>query len=445
MVERNAEPLELERQGNLNFTKRLAGMSVMILTLLQAVAWALVRIPHSHAFSPLFGKEDRGRDLTNYAEKFNHILFSSSSIGSGLPVFNYPAPSAFLYWLFLHGLGPHPFRMYLLVSVAAIIVLILLTFRLFRGVPIMLASAMAVFLLFSQPVLFTLDRGNIEVFVWIVSAVSIVALLSGRSRVAAIFLGLAMALKPFPALLLFLFLRLRRFKEALAACAIAAAAIVLALIGIGPNPVQAYRNLQPGVKIYLDHYVLQPVYLSELAFEHSLLDTEKTAVITVKARSLRAPVYGEVIEHIQAEVRETGREWRYGRPLLYSSMLFGLLLLSVSLYRLWRLPVPNSVVALGVLITLLPPVSAEYTLLGLIVPLGVVLWSAAHGSPEWPPIMRRTYIWTTVLLAALLSPITILRMWNSAFKCALLLTLLFVVLRYPLRRLALEDQTSSAG
>src|SRR5215472_13383603 len=62
---------------------------------------------------PLFAKDDQFRDLTNYVDKVRHLRFGSAALGTGLPVYTYPAPAAFVYKALIYTVPGHAVRTYL--------------------------------------------------------------------------------------------------------------------------------------------------------------------------------------------------------------------------------------------------------------------------------------------------------------------------------------------
>jgi len=75
---------------------------------------------------------------------------------------------------------------------------------------------------FSYPFLFTVDRGNFELFVFAVLYMFFAALIKKRDNLAAIFLGIAIALKPFPVVFLGMLLADKKYLRAVWAGVIAA-------------------------------------------------------------------------------------------------------------------------------------------------------------------------------------------------------------------------------
>jgi hypothetical protein len=70
-----------------------------------------------------------------------------------------------------------------------------------------------VFTMMSYPLLFTLDRGNIEGIIFIFLSCAAWLYLSGHSKWAAACIGIAASIKGFPILFLVLFVKERRWKE----------------------------------------------------------------------------------------------------------------------------------------------------------------------------------------------------------------------------------------
>ena len=87
----------------------------------------------------------------------------------------------------------------------------------------------------SYPVLIAVDRGNMETYVFLLLAGFVLAYRSGHFRLAAVFVGLAAAMKIFPILLAVMFLADRRYREFLLALLVPAVITVacFALMGQG--------------------------------------------------------------------------------------------------------------------------------------------------------------------------------------------------------------------
>jgi hypothetical protein len=57
-------------------------------------------------FRPLFDRDDRFGDLTNYSGKIAHLADGGAALCSGFPMFNYPAPAAYVYAFFFARISP---------------------------------------------------------------------------------------------------------------------------------------------------------------------------------------------------------------------------------------------------------------------------------------------------------------------------------------------------
>jgi hypothetical protein len=82
---------------------------------------------------------------------------------------------------------------------------------------------------FTYPFLYVMDRGNMDMHVFLMSAFGILAFYSGRVSVAGFLWVLASAMKFYPALFFVLFLKERRFRETLFA---ASSGVVVTLISV---------------------------------------------------------------------------------------------------------------------------------------------------------------------------------------------------------------------
>src|SRR5207302_11130076 len=90
-------------------------------------------------------------------------------------------------------------------------------------------------------------------------------------------------------------------------------------------------------------------------------------------------------------------------------------------------------ILLAVTATLLPPVSAEYTLVHLYVPFGAFLLFLTIDAAAVHVEIKRSAVFTILILFALLfSPLTFFRMFSGYAKTCLLIAMLIVVSRNPM-------------
>ena len=250
-----------------------------------AASWAFYWFSGIFMTRPLFAKYDQFHDLTNYIDKTAHLYRGAAALGAGLPIFTYPAPAAFVYKLLLYPFPGHPVRPFLTFLTICIVGFAFVAWRACRpgrAVRLSAAAAIVVTAVLGYPMWFVADRGNIEAVVWALAAAGLCLLLRGRTRSAAVLIGLSAAIKPFTILFLLLLLRHRRYKEAALGVATAGLMLLAALTVLGPNPWRAYQGLKPGISLYVARYVTNLTPVEEMRFNHSLLDGMKSAAVTVE-------------------------------------------------------------------------------------------------------------------------------------------------------------------
>lgn len=379
---------------------------------------------------PLFERLDRGTDLTAYTVKIANLRLGAAELGTGLPVFNYLAPAAYVYRLLLGLFPSQPLEAY-----AVLVGLAMGAFAavLCRSVQVggkwiwSAATAIGATACFGFPVWFAVDRGNIEGVVWALSATGLCLLLRERWMWAAIAFGAAASIKPFPALFFLLLLAQRRYKETAAGVLTSAVLVLVALIGLGPNPVRAYRNLTVGVNVYLEHYVDHFLRPTEARFNHSLLDGIKSLDVVKRADSL----HPKAVEQRQRELEASGASSMRAARLYVPVVSAALLILCGVFYSK---PVLNQMIAACAAVALLPLSAAEYTLLYLYVPAGYFLVFLARdvrsGRVQLAPRVVAVFL---LLFAFLLTPLTELRVFAGDAQLILLVALVAMAARYPLR------------
>jgi hypothetical protein len=384
-------------------------------------------------FRPLFRLSDRFSDLTLYRYKATHLSDGAAALAHGLPLFTYPAPAAYVY-AFFFKFGDHAVQAYLSFVAFCAAGFAIITWRAgaagTRPHRLGAAAAIATTSLLGYPLWFVADRGNIEIVVWAFSATGLCLLLRGKYPSAAILLGIASAIKPFPALFFFLLLRRRRFREAILGVSTAGVLLLASLVGLGPNPVQAYRELQPGVARYVAGQVVTLGWANEARFEHSLLDGMKSAALIREMGGV----------HPISAVRETERVtlapggWKTPRTLAKIYPYIVLICLGLLVAIFFKMPILNQLTAAAVAVTLFPYVSADYTLLHLLVPFGALLVflvrEVGSGRIEFPSDAMQAFL---MIYAFLFAPLTFLRIYAGDAKLLLLLALLFVAAKAPMR------------
>lgn len=207
-------------------------------------------------------------------------------------------------------------------------------------------------LLFSFPAVFLAERGNLELFVWILITIGVVLLMKEHPHKAAVMIGLAASLKLYPLLLFGLFLRQRRLWPAmLTGFASALTVTLFAVWYCGPTFTFALHGFIEGiVKFKSEHAEAARIF--EAPFDHSLFAAIKVFYLSGNASPSRwvAPYY-----------------------LVACGAAASLFLL-----RVRRLPFLNALTYLSVVMILLPPVSYEYTIVHLYLPLLLLAFALLH-------------------------------------------------------------------
>ena len=393
-----------------------------LVLVLSAVAWLPYLIHPSVQAYPLFLRQARFSDLTDYVGKMNHLYEGAVPLGRGFPVFNYPAPAAFVYKFFLSirhsgyvsGLVVYSFFVAEIVLVAHLL-----------AKKAKLNSLAVIFLLsvlFSYPMMFTLDRGNIEGVAWICTSLCLISFLARRYKTSAILLGLACCIKPFPVIYFLLFAGQRKFREIVLGLAVTIVVTVASLATLGPGVIGAYRALQPGFRIYYDTYVQNVLSPSETRFEHSMLDSMKTI-----------RTHHAIPETLEERVAVT-------KPIILADTILLCLLGILMFFKLMRMSVINQIFGVCIGGALFPPVAADYSLCHLYVPLGlmVILLCSDIDLAE-VKLTPQKLICFIVPLAILMCPLPELHSLQGVARCLMLLILTAATLFIPLGRSNLEE------
>lgn len=258
-----------------------------------------------------------------------------------LPV-SYPPFSAILMGA-LYATG-YPIAIYLAVAVAWLFVACWFARKqlLRYGISARSAAWFPVLLvLVSFPIVGLLQRGNIELFVWISAAAGVWAYVSGRNVTAGILWGVAASLKLYPLAFFLLLLSRRAFRGAFAGLASFALASFAAIAYLGPTIAVAAKG---SINVIFGYQGLRTAEWSmhELAANHSFFGLVKLAAILLN----RSPA-----------------SW----TLPYYA-IGGALFLWLFAKRLVHLPEVNQLLAVTVFMLMLPPVSYFYTLVHLYAP-----------------------------------------------------------------------------
>ncbi len=209
--------------------------------------------------------------------------------------------------------------------------------------------------LVSFPIAELLQRGNIELYLWIVVALGVWAFWQGHYDVAAVLWGLAAAMKLYPVVLLGMFLpsrRWRAFAEGIATCVLATLA---SLQWLGPTMGVAWQGALHNVFGYQGVRAMQ-WSLHELMANHSAYNLAKLAAMMggISLAHLTLPYYA---------VGAVVLAWAF-------------------FVRLWRMPAANQLLGLTAFMVMLPPISYPYTLTELYAPWAVMVLIAVRAGQK---------------------------------------------------------------
>ncbi len=282
-----------------------------------------------------------------------------------------------------------------------------------RGVPSLPSYTLAlVAVVFSWPIYFSLQRGNVEAVTWLIFALAIWAFGRSRWMLMAVLLGVVASFKLYPALCFALLLRPRRWKELTVGLVTTAAITLVALRFLEPSIPLAWNGVRTGIAKWTNDYASS--YSPHSAtYDHSLY-----AIVKVLTHTLH-PDYSTYMQKFL--------------------VVAGVLALLVFFTRVIRLPRTNQLLFTVTAAVFLPPASFDYTLQNMYIPFA---WTAlALASAPSSVRSPRTSTTLFVLFALLMGPETFI-MWNDMtaaglLKGVILLGILVYSVVVPLPDLAL--------
>ena len=203
--------------------------------------------------------------------------------------------------------------------------------------------------LFSFPIAGLIQRGNIEIFLWIFAALGTWAFLNGKDEQAALLWSLAAATKLYPIVLLVLLLPRRKYRAFALGVISFVVSSLLAMWYLGPTIPIAFHGSMANVFLYQGVRAAE-FGIHELSANHSLFGLVKilAVVIGVPSAKLTLLYYGLA-------------------AVVFAALYFG---------RLAKMPIANQLVAVTAFMVLLPPVSYFYTLVNLYAPALVLFFIA---------------------------------------------------------------------
>ena len=341
---------------------------------------------------PVFTEPSFG-DFKSTIGVMRRLHTNSLYSASGVP-FLYPAGAAPFQWIFaiIHQ-GTHYFL------AASVVFAVLITAMFGRR----LASAIlrptrayvfaALLLVTSYPFLFCFDRGNIEIFIFALVAGAVWAILSGRYYLAAACIGIAGSAKIYPFILLAMLWRRSQWKALAASIAAAALYTLASLWLIHPHIAVAASEVKFGLA-YGNMTVIGPYRPMAGGFDHSVVGVYKR-------------LHGVPMESLL--------------PVLNVYVLCaGCVALALWWFRWRKMPMENEVMGLVVAMVTIMPMSYDYTLLHIYVPLALLMVAIQRGRSVSP--------WVLAMLIVAVAPMTELMHGGTTFanipRCAALLGLM---------------------
>jgi hypothetical protein len=309
--------------------------------LMLLVAYAEYRMGFSKwHYNPLSGP--RYEDLLEFPPVFRLLHTAAFFEGIGDSRVAYPPLSAVLYAA-LYATG-HAVAVYLATAAAWLAACVLGVRRalLRQGIdgwtatlfPLTVAAV-------SFPIVALLQRGNIELFLWVIAATGTWAFLRGRDDAAAVLWGLAAAMKLYPVIFLALLLPRLKWRAFGVGLATFLGSTVAAMAWLGPTMGVVGRGSLRNVFGY-QGYRVSMWSLHELMANHSVFGLAKFLAMLsgIPLGKLTLPYYA------------------------CGAVAMGLAFFG----RLWKMPVANQLLAVTAFMVMFPPVSYFYTLVHLYAP-----------------------------------------------------------------------------
>lgn len=330
----------------------LAGLSLVSL-LVVYVRGTVLGQPYPYN-TLLYNPDIRFFDLTAFDLRFWSFLRYGDFFGPRVLEYAYPAPAVFATLPF-YLISDVPVIPFLVVVLAAMWIATLFLWHRVRGIAgldAILACTLLVTAASSYPFYNLMDRGNIEGIIWILLALGLASFAGERYWLAALFIGAAAAMKPFPGILLLLLLSRRKYAQFGFGILTFLGLNLAAMRALSRGIVETWTHLTPGFSRFADQWAFS-YRPREIGMDHSLFSVLKQ-VIHVKQKWLQ-------LDHTLQAIH------LYYFVLVYGSFAVGYLLY----FR--KLPVLNQIFLLVIASTLFPYVAYDYTLVQLYLPWGAFL------------------------------------------------------------------------
>ena len=251
----------------------------------------------------------------------------------------------------------------------------------------------------SFPVERLVHEGNIELVIWVFTALGVWAWWRGHDDAAAVLWGLATAMKLFPAILLVLLLPRGKWRAFAAGVGTFVGATVLSLWWLGPSFGVACRGSLENVFGY------QGVRVSEWTLRELVANHSVMGLVKMFALVAHFPL-GKV-------------------TLPYYAC--GALVMGVAFFgKLWKMPAANQLLAVSAFMVMFPPISYYHTLTHLYAPLAVLAWVAIRA--QQAGVRVRGLLGTMLLFVPLFTAFTVTTYPQVLVYCGLVQAVVLVML-----------------
>jgi hypothetical protein len=431
---------------------------VFAVVLLTAVGLSVVAVERYffHASYPrntlLYDPGARFTDFTSSSARIRHfgdprMLSSHEYGGKDYAVFPYPIPAVYPHLFYNQFSRPLRFYLASVLAVAfagAITLAIKLTsLGSASRLPylVVLVTSLTPF-----PLLFLLDRGNLEGLIWFLVMLGVWLFYKKSYYGSAIVLALAASMKIFPALLFLLFIAKKKYAVFAVASLTVVVVTVLSLAGVGPTLKQAVLDSSLSGGMLTANYIVgfRPW---EIGWDHSIMAGVKQALYILSR-----------LRHVTHDPKDL---WIQVPGVQRAVAVYGILapLSFAILYwrRLFALPILNQLIAFLLLSVLLPFVSNEYTLVHVYIAWGAFLIYLYQDVRNGRVRLRKWMVAATLICFAIIfSPQSY---WvfgysdtlGGQIKMTAMLALLGLVLIFPMPSSGLGDlpevdlRTSAVG
>jgi len=253
--------------------------------------------------------------------------------------------------------------------------------------------------LISFPILRMVHQGNVEIVLWMFTAVGVLMFLRGHNDAAAVLWGLAAAMKMFPMVLLVLLLPRGKWRAFAVGAGTFFGATLWALWWLGPSVRVAWAGTMQNVFGYEGARTAEWT-LRELVANHSLIEVAKLGAMIVRypMGKLTLPYFA------------------FG-AVAFGAAFFG---------KLWKMPVANQVLGVSTFMVMFPPISYYHALVHMVAPLLLLGWIAVRA--QRAGVRVKGLLGTMLLFVPLFAPFTVLTFRGALMFCGLLQALVLAVL-----------------